>query len=272
MEEICHDALLKQSPKWRTLVSQLVAGGTAGLVSDLIMFPLDTVRTHVQSSKGVPRSSVLLYRGFAVTATFSIPAHAVYFSTYDRMRGTSPVAAGIIAEMTGALIFTPQEVIKKRTQLRLTGYTHATPGLLARAVLAELRRTPLRTTRDLYTGYWLSVATWGPFSAIYLAGYENLRKATDLPVFVAAGTAAVFGALLTAPLDGALTRLQTQTQSLASDGLCGILRDMAREKAWFRGAGSRAVWLGGCGAISLTIFEALVAWGDADCVVIVRRK
>ena len=69
-----------------------VAGSIAGVAEHSIMFPVDTLKTHIQvhratpmslfeliSSCGVPR----LWRGVQTMFAGCIPAHAAYFSIYE---------------------------------------------------------------------------------------------------------------------------------------------------------------------------------------------
>lgn len=244
-----------------SVLHQVAAGAAAGLAADVMMHPADTIRTHVQTGHRIPWSIPKLYRGFAVVASFSAPSHAVFFATYDRVRSTSPALAGLAAELCGALIFTPQEVVKKRMQLAQHGYQSSMQDVLA-AVQVEMKRAPYKTVRDLYTGYWLSVCTYGPFSALYFHFYESLRRDKHLSPWLAASIGGGVAAVVTTPFDVALTRLQTRHGNAAS--LYAVLRGMFAERAWFQGALARAAWLAPCAGISLQTFETLLEWLGND--------
>lgn len=220
------------------------------------MYPADTIRTHVQSSQRIPMSPSRLYRGFGIVACFSAPSHAIFFATYDSIRDRSPVLAGVAAEMSGALLFTPQEVLKKRSQLALPGYQTSSPRKLFATVSKAIMNNPRQAVPDLYTGYWLSVATYGPFAALYFRVYETLRGPdVGLPAWCAAGSAGAGAAIATAPLDIALTRLQTGYKGAKS--LKDVIVGIAEERAFFKGAGARAAWLAPLAAISLAAFEGI---------------
>jgi hypothetical protein len=73
--------------------------------------------------------------------------------------------------------------------------------------------------RNLYKGYWITLGTFGPYSAIYFYGYERMKQllshhgqnemsfgATMLAASVSSG----FSALCTTPLDVIKTRFQVQ--------------------------------------------------------------
>lgn len=241
------------------VASQLVAGAAAGLLADTAMHPLNTAQTNLQSGRAAPRRLPQLYRGFAIVALFSVPSHGLYFSVYDSLRDRSPAAAGLAAELTGTLLLTPSEVLKKRTQLAQPGYRAPLPALL-RGVAADLRRAPGPTVRDLYTGLALSCAVWLPFSALYFDVYERLR-ARAAPVWAAATAGGGVAAAATAPLDVVLTRLQTRHGGAAT--FRAAVRGVARDRAWFRGVGARVAWLAPSAGISLTAYEALAPRLDA---------
>jgi hypothetical protein len=119
----------------RELVVELAAGGVAGIVSDGVMHPVDTVRTLLMAQRDGKRSTLQmfretrgLYRGFGVVreavpllhsslssfqvASLSLPAHAAYFMAYTEAKrlfgGDSTVshlAAGLIADVAGSLFW-----------------------------------------------------------------------------------------------------------------------------------------------------------------------
>merc|ERR1719468_1042670 len=87
------------SPEKGSLLKHMVAGSTAGMVEHVSIFPIDTIKTHMQCqrcSHGVdmrPSTALQtarnlmqkdgffrLWRGVSTMMTGSIPAHAAYFS------------------------------------------------------------------------------------------------------------------------------------------------------------------------------------------------
>lgn len=58
-------------PQWHTLT----AGSVAGLAVDVTLFPIDTIKSRLQSSQGFVRAGGFrqLYRGLAPVVTGSIP-------------------------------------------------------------------------------------------------------------------------------------------------------------------------------------------------------
>lgn len=234
--------------------SQLFAGASAGLLADVVMHPVNTVQTNVQSGLRAPRSLSSLYRGFGIVALFSVPSHGLYFCVYDRLRDTSPAAAGLAAEATGTCLLTPSEVLKKRAQIGQEGYGGSLGVILGNA-RRDLWRAPMSTLRDLYSGLFLSSCVWLPFSAIYFDVYERLR-AKNMAVWAASTTGGGVAAFATAPLDIVLTRLQTKYEG--KSGFVPALRSVHREMAYFNGVRARIAWLAPCAGISLTTYEFLV--------------
>ncbi|XP_075430387.1 mitochondrial S-adenosylmethionine carrier protein isoform X2 [Ascaphus truei] len=69
----------------RGLLASLVAGGTAGMCVDLILFPLDTIKTRLQTPQGFYKSGGFrgIYAGVPSTAVGSFPNAASFFVTYE---------------------------------------------------------------------------------------------------------------------------------------------------------------------------------------------
>lgn len=70
------------------LHSLFQAGGAAGLVVDIVLFPIDTVKTRLQSEKGFWRSGGFrgIYNGLAPAAVGSVPSAAIFFCTYESVK------------------------------------------------------------------------------------------------------------------------------------------------------------------------------------------
>ncbi|XP_021121671.1 S-adenosylmethionine mitochondrial carrier protein isoform X4 [Heterocephalus glaber] len=69
-------------------VVSLVAGGVAGASVDLILFPLDTIKTRLQSPQGFERAGGFrgIYAGVPSTAIGSFPNAAAFFLTYEYVK------------------------------------------------------------------------------------------------------------------------------------------------------------------------------------------
>lgn len=63
----------------------LIAGAVAGFSVDVSLFPLDTVKTRLQSKQGFVKAGGFngIYRGLGPAALGSAPGAAVFFTTYN---------------------------------------------------------------------------------------------------------------------------------------------------------------------------------------------
>ncbi|XP_027255299.1 S-adenosylmethionine mitochondrial carrier protein isoform X3 [Cricetulus griseus] len=68
--------------------ASLVAGGVAGASVDLILFPLDTIKTRLQSPQGFNKAGGFrgIYAGVPSTAIGSFPNAAMFFLTYEYVK------------------------------------------------------------------------------------------------------------------------------------------------------------------------------------------
>ena len=66
----------------------LIAGGAAGTVTDLSLYPLDTIKTRLQSSQGFMKAGGFsgVYKGLGAAALGSAPGSALFFATYEKMK------------------------------------------------------------------------------------------------------------------------------------------------------------------------------------------
>ncbi|XP_054641210.1 S-adenosylmethionine mitochondrial carrier protein isoform X3 [Dunckerocampus dactyliophorus] len=144
----------------REFVASLVAGGSAGMCVDLTLFPLDTIKTRLQSQQGFYRAGGFrgIYAGVPSAALGSFPSAAAFFVTYDcakSLLGSHRVLAepsvaplthmlsASLGEMVACLIRVPTEVVKQRTQ---ASPSSSTSGML----VATLREEGVR---GLYRGF-----------------------------------------------------------------------------------------------------------------------
>ena len=68
-----------------SFVTALVAGGMAGTSVDVALFPIDTLKTRLQSPQGFQKAGGFkgIYNGLGAAAAGSAPGAALFFSTYE---------------------------------------------------------------------------------------------------------------------------------------------------------------------------------------------
>nr|AAM62642.1 putative mitochondrial carrier protein [Arabidopsis thaliana] len=229
----------------------MVAGSIAGSVEHMAMFPVDTVKTHMQALRSCPikpigirqafRSIIktdgpsALYRGIWAMGLGAGPAHAVYFSFYEVSKkflsGGNPnnsaahAISGVFATISSDAVFTPMDMVKQRLQIGNGTY---------KGVWDCIKRV----TREegfgaFYASYRTTVLMNAPFTAVHFTTYEAVKRGLRemFPehavgvedeegwlIYATAGAAAGgLAAAVTTPLDVVKTQLQCQ-------GVCGCDR------------------------------------------------
>mmetsp|Transcript_16024 Transcript_16024/g.37350 ORF Transcript_16024/g.37350 Transcript_16024/m.37350 type:complete len:368 (-) Transcript_16024:675-1778(-) len=274
------------------LLMHFVGGAASGFVADLLTHPMDTVRTRLwmQDSKKTcgyrynnlwhglfsmvrKEGSMSLWKGFGPVALLTAPAHGVYFGIYEVTKELIPrdgayghwnessvhLTAGFIANMVGAVLWTPMDVIKQRQQASIGKGPYLGP---VSAIAAVYREDGMRN--GLMRGYWSGLATYGPFSAMYFVVYEKyklslksyLQRDLHTGHFSVGGfIAGAIAAVVTAPIDLVKTRIQVSTEAESVKAL--VLRLVREEgiKGFSRGIGARVCWVApGC-AITIAMYE-----------------
>jgi hypothetical protein len=247
-----------------------------------------------------------MYRGLGITLTAGPVATVLYFTTYEVrwarggvrsvthplpypsqmardsvgriLPGTlSHLSAGMIAEAVSCLLFVPIDVIKERMQVQggvPPPTTAGRQGSVYYRNTVHAARTIFRGEglRGVYKGYWATVGSFGPFSALYFALYEQfkaralaMRGSSELHVsdsLVCAASAGGIASALTNPLDIVKLRMQVQRAGNLDFGYRGFshgLKTMLREegvRALFRGAGTRVLFHAPTTALTMTLFES----------------
>ncbi|XP_071068252.1 mitochondrial S-adenosylmethionine carrier protein isoform X2 [Dasypus novemcinctus] len=117
--------------------ASLVAGGVAGVSVDLILFPLDTIKTRLQSPQGFTKAGGFrgIYAGVPSAAIGSFPNAAAFFITYEYVKWflhidsssylmpVKHMLAASAGEVVACLIRVPSEVVKQRAQVSASSRT-----------------------------------------------------------------------------------------------------------------------------------------------------
>ena len=240
------------------VLHDLLLSGIAGTICRIPTHPLDTCKTVAFSSdagKATVQSAARriyqregvrgFYRGLGITVAGAFPGNALYFVMYDWAKGhatklqensqgwvsyvPSPffhLGCGFAAEIVSCAVWVPVDVIKERLQAQ-------GPEVVGRYVSSwDGLRTCMRTERlrGLYKGYFSTLASFGPFSAVYFTFYELFDKLIaplDFDPFTRGLIAAFLGnscsAVVTNPLELIKTRLQIQAPTIhAASGGGGV--------------------------------------------------
>ncbi|NWV73499.1 SAMC protein, partial [Dasyornis broadbenti] len=198
----------------------LKAGGVAGVCVDLILFPLDTVKTRLQSPQGFRKAGGFrgIYAGVPSTAIGSFPNAAAFFITYENVKSVLPhgsssylspathMVAASLGEVVACLIRVPSEVVKQRAQVSPSS---GTLRILSHTLYHE-------GIQGLYRGYKSTVLREIPFSLVQFPLWESLKDlwswkqghvVDSWQSAVCGAFAGGFAAAVTTPLDVAKTRI-----------------------------------------------------------------
>nr|CAH0108490.1 unnamed protein product [Daphnia galeata] len=252
----------------------LIAGGIAGISVDAGLFPLDTIKTRLQSPDGFVKAGGFrgVYSGLGTAALGSAPTAALFFCTYENTKQLlngnglftvwQPVVhmtSAAFGEVAACLIRVPVEVVKQRRQ---AGF-HSSSKHIFRSILQ------LEGIAGLYRGYVTTVLREIPFSFIQFPLWEGMksfwadtqgRPVSPWQSSVCGAVSGGIAAAVTTPLDVAKTRIMlADPASIEAGGkLSLVLRSIyfARGiKGLFAGIVPRVLWISIGGAIFLGVYD-----------------
>lgn len=187
----------------------LQAGAVAGLTVDVSLYPLDTLKTRLQSTrqhgaKILPRYTLTgtlrsIYAGLPSVLLGSMPSAACFFLVYDGVKrslltpqvtetsSTSQGRASILykpsvhmlasslGEIAACAIRVPTEVVKQRAQ---AGYFSGSSLLALQDILAfRHQRNGYRTVvSELYRGGGITILREIPFTILQFSLWEYLKS------------------------------------------------------------------------------------------------
>lgn len=179
-----------------------IAGAVAAFSVDLIVYPLDTIKTRLQSpdykrlyrngaNNSINRSMFRgVYQGVGSVIIATLPSSGAFFTTYEGIKSAlernnprydgghllpQPLihsAASGTAEMVSCAILTPAEVIKQNAQM-VDNHSANRPRVNATVqTLQRFRANPLA----LWRGYTALAGRNLPFTAMQFPMFERIRE------------------------------------------------------------------------------------------------
>ena len=199
-------------------VSSSTAAATAAVSSVLtktILYPFDTLKTTRQASIAQPRSIANLYRGILPKLALYGPYQAIYMATYTAVRdpiqekfpGISGYAlAGATAELSGAFIRVPMEVVKQRMQVHRDKTLHSVVRTAANDLVHFSSNRRLFLAQTLIHDIPYGIVQWTVYQQLHNNWGTGNSTADGMVIGSAAGAVA---ALITTPCDVIKVRMVT---------------------------------------------------------------
>lgn len=185
----------------------------AAMAVDILVYPLDTIKSRVQAADYVerfPNRQGLfrgLWQGFGPVVLATLPSAAVFFTTYEHAKATlasprtpyighilerDPRAMALahgscsaLAELASCALLTPAETIKQQMQVARPAPSGRGSGGGSRDLASRVAAIPRPSFRSLWQGYLALAGRNLPFTAMQFPLYEQFRarisRAVDLP-------------------------------------------------------------------------------------------
>lgn len=261
--------------------TNMTAGAIAGVLEHCVMYPLDSVKTRMQSlspvSAGFNISATFLnmiknegifrpIRGVTAVVAGAGPAHALYFGSYEMSKellsefttynNLNYMTSAVIATLIHDAVSNPTEVIKQRLQMYNSPY---------KSVIACMKGVYRNEgPKAFYRSYATQLIMNIPHQTIHFMTYEffqnmlNHERKYNPPVHVVAGGAAgACAAAITTPLDVVKTLLNTQETGFTR-GMAEAIRQIysvAGAGGFFRGMTARVLYSMPATAICWSTYE-----------------
>uniref|UniRef100_A0A3Q3VY59 Mitoferrin-1 n=1 Tax=Mola mola TaxID=94237 RepID=A0A3Q3VY59_MOLML len=292
-EPFAVDSDYESLPPHVSMMTHMTAGAVAGILEHTVMYPVDSVKTRMQSLQPEPNAQyrgvyealkriiqtegiLRPLRGLNITMIGAGPAHALYFACYERVKrslsdiiqsgGNSHLANGMgLSTLTSFLVFLHWSVIKQRMQMYNSPYRG----------LWDCVQTVTRTEGlgAFYRSYSTQLTMNIPFQAVHFITYELMQEQLNPhrhyhpgSHIVSGAAAGAVSAAITTPLDVCKTLLNTQENvALSSMNISGHLSGMANAfrtvyrvgglAAFFKGVQARVIYQMPSTAIAWSVYE-----------------
>ena len=263
----------------------------AGTTVDLSLYPIDTLKTRLQSSAGFYGSGGFrgVYAGVGSALVGAAPGAAFFFVSYESVKTMlkrkreqdAPLAAvgglrvsdawaepaehmiaASVGEVAACAVRVPTEVVKQRAQA-----VQSPSSLAALRSILDLRRSVGLggLWREMYRGWNITLMREVPFTMIQFPLWEGMkgwRKGTQGDEGISAVESGFFGSVagavaagVTTPLDVLKTRMMLARERQTFALLVTQLLGEAGPKAFFAGIVPRITWISAGGAIFLGSYQ-----------------
>ncbi|XP_036341756.1 mitoferrin-like [Rhagoletis pomonella] len=259
----------------------MTAGALAGVLEHCVMYPLDSVKTRMQSlspvtskydisttfknmikKEGIMRP----IRGVSAVVAGAGPAHALYFGSYEMTKElltkvttnnhVNYMASGAVATLIHDAVSNPTDVIKQRMQMYNSKYSTVI------GCMKDVYRN--EGIKAFYRSYSTQLVMNIPYQTLHFATYEffqntlnHERRYSPVVHMVAGGAAGATAAAFTTPLDVVKTLLNTQENG-HTKGMIEAIRQIhgvAGVKGFFRGMLARVLYSMPATAICWSTYE-----------------
>ncbi|KAI1278020.1 Mitoferrin-1 [Halotydeus destructor] len=273
--------------------THMLAGAAAGIMEHCVMYPMDVVKTRMQSLNPNPKAAYRSVseaftkmikhegwmrptKGMSVMVVGAGPAHAMYFACYEKMKrvfsGTesgskSPLAqgaAGCLATLLHDAVMNPADVIKQRLQV------YNSPYRTAYQCASDIWRR--EGMKAFYRSYTTQLTMNIPFQSLHFVTYEYMQELTNPDRqyspkmhMLSGGIAGAFASAVTTPLDVCKTLLNTQeaqtlnaSKQLRITGLinaASTIYQCCGPRGYFQGMQARVLYSFPSTAISWSVYE-----------------
>ena len=286
--DVDYEALPPNSP----LYHQLIAGAFAGIMEHSVMFPIDALKTRMQSlsATGNTSKSLLsqiskissvegsfaLWKGVQSVILGAGPAHAVYFGTYEfckkkmikeedlfTYQPLKTALSGAAATTASDALMNPFDTIKQRMQLN--------PNYKVWQITKQIYQT--EGFKAFYYSYPTTLVMNIPFTALNFVIYESSTNFlnpshTYNPLIhcICGGLSGTLCAAVTTPLDCIKTVLQVRGSKTVT---LPILKEantfQKATKALFQVYGWKGFWRGLKPRIIATMPATAISWTAYEC-------
>ncbi|CAD6993995.1 mitoferrin [Ceratitis capitata] len=259
----------------------MTAGAIAGVLEHCVMYPLDSVKTRMQSLSPVTSNYDISttfknmikkegimrpIRGVSAVVAGAGPAHALYFGSYEMAKElltrvttnnhVNYMASGAVATLIHDAVSNPTDVIKQRMQMYNSKYNSVI------GCMKDVYRN--EGIKAFYRSYSTQLVMNIPYQTIHFATYEffqnmlnHERRYNPVVHMVAGGAAGATAAAFTTPLDVVKTLLNTQENGLTK-GMGEAIHQIyavAGVKGFFRGMLARVLYSMPATAICWSTYE-----------------